>query len=393
MNQNIKKLMEFMGKNRFANYPIRNKELAASEDYVKNLYLKMLAVIMQQADETGELQGQDDFFARIVSGVHSGMMVPDYRRQALEIEVEDFRKFTEALAENPLKYRFVVDALLLTGIGSQSNEQKQLLVGLIEFLNISKAEATYLVRLSRSILMQDSAEYNQAEAGRPKNISFELFLEYTTLYVNILSNNEDAIYASYPEKMGFALEADGLCAKKIYLNNFKITLQKALSFEMADTVIIENCDFSGRGEEKNQIKYSYISITGNTKVKFIGCKFTDFQHRVIEEKGNKEINFENCLFENCYKERDGYSGVINSVYYEKNKWTEDNDIYLKFKNCIFRNCGFYGRQFACYGISNAGAKVENCTFFECLEDDDVLFPRGSININNTIDKGVKFQED
>ena len=47
MNENIKKLMEFIDKNSYVNYPIENKELIAGEDYVKNLYLKMLAVMMQ----------------------------------------------------------------------------------------------------------------------------------------------------------------------------------------------------------------------------------------------------------------------------------------------------------------------------------------------------------
>lgn len=401
MNENIKKLMEFIDKNRYVNYPIENKELIAGEDYVKNLYLKMLAVMMQQAGQTDEVGTA--FFTRIVAGAQTEQTVQDYRRQALEIEVEDFRKFTEVLQENPLKYRFVVDALLLTGIGSQSKEQQQLLVGVMEFLNIGKAEAVYLVQLSRSILMQDNAEYDKAEASRPKTISFELFLEYTRLYAYVLSNDEEYIYISFPQKTEFELTQADLRAKKIYLNNLKIALTEKITLETAEAVIIENCEFSEAGKKDDD--YTYISIENNNEVDFIGCSFVDFQEAVIEERGNKAVHFEKCLFENCRKSLyydDESCGIINSYRKETNMYGNQKPIRIDIKETIFRQCrcsqfnreNYYGRKGSCFVICNEISQVENCSFTDCInryrygdnwyDGSARLFCKGSIGTNNDI---------
>ena len=42
-------LCEYLEKNTAKNYPILNAELKKSTDYIKNGYLKMLAVVMQQS--------------------------------------------------------------------------------------------------------------------------------------------------------------------------------------------------------------------------------------------------------------------------------------------------------------------------------------------------------
>ena len=413
MNENIKKLMEFIDKNRYVNYPIENKELIAGEDYVKNLYLKMLAVMMQQAGQTDEVGTA--FFTRIVAGAQTEQTVQDYRRQALEIEVEDFRKFTEVLQENPLKYRFVVDALLLTGIGSQSKEQQQLLVGVMEFLNIGKAEAVYLVQLSRSILMQDNAEYDKAEASRPKTISFELFLDYTLLYAHVLSNNEEYIYISFPQKTEFELAQADFRAKKIYLNNLKVALTEKIKLETAETVIIENCEFSEAGKKAHDFTYISISIENNNEVDFIGCSFAGFHEAVIEERGNKAVHFEKCLFENCQKSQyyvNENCGIINSYRKDTNMYESQEPIRIYIKETIFRQCRCihfnredkFDVEASKFAICNEISQVENCSFSDCTnryksysdnwyDGRAHLFPKGSIGTNNDIVNSHVFARD
>lgn len=402
MTENIKKLMEFMDKTKFANYPIANRALAESGDYVKNLYLKMLAVTLQQAGETDGARGS--FFTRLVSGVQTEQSVQDYLRQALEIEIEDFGKWAEALRDNPLKYRFIVDALLLTGMGGQSKESKNLLVGLMEALKLDKAEVSYLVRLSRSILTQDSAEYDEAEASRPQAVSFELFLEYTLLYAHVLSNNEEYIYISFPQKTEFELAQADFRARKIYLNNLKIALTEKITLETAETVIIENCEFSEAGKKDDD--YTYIFIKNNNEVDFIGCSFVDFQEAVIEERGNKAVHFEKCLFENCRKSRyydNENCGIINSYRKETNMYGSQKPIRIYIKETIFRQCRCihfnrkdnFNVEASKFAICNEISQVENCSFSDCInrykgyggnwyDGGARLFPKGSIGTNNDI---------
>lgn len=87
-NDRISRLCEYIDKNKAKNYPIYNSVLNMETDYIKNLYFKMLAVILQQGQEISD--SQRALFERQVAGVECDYQVTDYFRQALEIEIEEY---------------------------------------------------------------------------------------------------------------------------------------------------------------------------------------------------------------------------------------------------------------------------------------------------------------
>ena len=76
-------LCEYLEQNTAKQYPIANAELAESSDYIKNGYLKMLAVVMQQSGNI--LKTQLEVFRRIVEGAKVENAAEDYLRMALDI--------------------------------------------------------------------------------------------------------------------------------------------------------------------------------------------------------------------------------------------------------------------------------------------------------------------
>lgn len=55
-SEHIKKLCEYIDQNKAKNYPIENAMLYESEDFIKNGYLRMLAVVLQVGNNITEGQ-------------------------------------------------------------------------------------------------------------------------------------------------------------------------------------------------------------------------------------------------------------------------------------------------------------------------------------------------
>lgn len=111
-NANIEQLCAYIEKNKAKTYPIKNEMLEEETDYLINGYFKMLAVILQQAGEVTD--AQYFLYQRMIAGTSSENSAEDYFRMAMEIEVEDYLKFTAELKEIDLSYRFILDAMILT---------------------------------------------------------------------------------------------------------------------------------------------------------------------------------------------------------------------------------------------------------------------------------------
>ena len=159
--ENLKKLNQHINKKKYDNYPIKNILLENESDYIKNNYFKMLAVILQQGTEITDIQSK--LFKRMLSGVNTEYTIEDYFRQALEIEINEFIDFTNQCSDMVLKYRFVIDAILLICCDKKDDKQIELAVSFMEFLKLKKEEIEYLSKLCKSILEQDSEAYWEAE--------------------------------------------------------------------------------------------------------------------------------------------------------------------------------------------------------------------------------------
>lgn len=361
--ERIQNLCEYIDKNRVKNYPIYNNFLSDETDYIKNAYFKMLAVILQQGGEIGV--GQCNLFERQIVGVNCDYSAADYFRQALDIEIDEYVNFTDQCKDMPVKYRFILDALLLTAVDSKDVSQIKLIASFVESLKISKDELQYLALLAKAFLEQSLADYVSAEQHCSTNVPNNVAKEYIGAMIqgHICSNDTMTIIHS-SRSNDIDLDKLNVVAERntpiIKLANVEVNLaQYPLTFEGYDEVIIENCIFEGE-------KYP-ICFTDCRKVVVKSSAFKGFSKFALVESNIGEMEIRDTQFENCIYKYDRYSDdwkeigcVIHSDYPSRNG--RNHLIRCSFKECGGRNTAHY---YTSAFISNIKSELDECYFENC----------------------------
>lgn len=361
--ERIQNLCDYIDQNRAKNYPIHNSFLSEETDYIKNAYFKMLAVILQQGNEIGA--GQRNLFERQIVGVNCDYSMEDYLRQALDIKIEEYVDFTELCKEIPVKYRFVLDALLLTAVDSKEESQIRLAASFVESLNISKGELEYLSLLAKAILEQSPAGYVTAEQQCSPSVPNDVAKEYvgTMIQGNVYSNDTMTIIHS-SRSHDISVDKLSVVAQRntpiIKLTNIELSLaQYPLTFQGYDEVVIENCVFEG---DKHPIRFEDCR-----KVIIKASAFRNFSQRALVEAnvGEMEISetqFENCIYKYSSKSNDWMEmGCV--IHSDKSAENARNHL----SGCTFRGCGgrnaenYYRSAF----ISNVKSNLDKCSFENC----------------------------
>lgn len=393
-SKNIEKLYEYISENKAKNYPINNSSIAEGTDYIKKLYLKMLAVVIQAGNEIKE--GQTMLFERLVAGAGGEESVQDYYKEALEIETEDFDNFCKEFKKSDVKYRFAVDGMLMAILGENDENALELVSGIMEALGINKKEVEYLSALCRSIACQGDDEYEEAEKIRPEEIDCRLFMEYTGAYRTVLCNNESEFKAGagYKKKAEVSelaeKDAKGhyiLSNKKVYLKNLIVNVKnQCVVFLNNDSVEITGCEFLN-GE---------VNLVFNNckKVIFKECSFKNFTDITICLYSVHEVVIEDCLFESCeyYYDADYYEGGVIGGRNTGN---------IEIKDSKFIGCGIRNKSNCVpkYAISNLTNIIVKNSYFEKCEayyrettkyTGGNLFRSSCKNISNEIIDSLKF---
>lgn len=373
-NDRIGRLCEYIDKNKAKNYPIYNSVLSAETDYIKNSYFKMLAVILEQGQEIYD--SQRVLFERQVAGVECDYQVTDYLRQALEIEVEEYVDFTNECKNREVRYRFIFDALLLSAVENNNDEQTRLLASFVEALNIQKHELQYLALLAKAILEQNTSAYVTAEENKVCSVPVSAVKEYVEVMLvgNICQNDNMTIIhpvTSTTVNTEVLNAIEQTQTPIIKLSNIQLSLdQYRLSFEDFETVILEDCTL------ENSSTYA-IHFNQCKSVQVKSCIFKNFKVRTIILDNVENISFENAVFENCEKQYRRSSNdweVLGGVIYSNYPSTVGDN---KFVNCVFENCGGRNTEyyFSTQIISNCKSILEGCIFNNCW----------NYNKNNNID--------
>ncbi|MEF9939691.1 MAG: right-handed parallel beta-helix repeat-containing protein [Ruthenibacterium sp.] len=400
----IENLYAYIDKNKATNYPIGNAQLADATDYIKNAYVKMLAVILQQGAEI--TQAQRNLFQRMITGANCDHAMEDYLRQALEIKVEEYLNFAVECKELPMKYRFILDALLLIAVEEKNEDQLKLAANFVESLKISKDEIAYLAQLAKAILSQSACDYADLEENKPISISLITASEYLTDFANsnlICGQRMTIASVLLPGKAvdGNIDLSNTVKTPVIKLANMKISMQQCgLVFRNFEKVILENCEFENG-------KFS-VYMTDCKSIYLSHCSFKDFSARVIVESGVDVVTLTDTCFENCYYEHSRtsntgwttYGCVIHSENPGKNM--KHSLVRCKFKSCggkhersdffifasasaficdcksdvigsSFQNCWHYNAnslpdpEDARRTMFAAGSNAVNCTFEDCAD--------------------------
>jgi len=392
--ERIQKLCEYIDKNRAKNYPIKNTMLENETDFIKNNYFKMLAVLLQQGDEvTG---GQENLFKRLLEGVKTDYKLEDYMRQALEITVEEFIDFTAAYKESPLKYRFVLDGILLINAEKRNKDVYKLLASFCEALLLNKEEVNYLSEVGKSILELDVGAYAVAESKAVASIPAEIYSGYISLIPSdcICSNEELVIFhPTLEEDVTIdVLERMGENpAPNIRVLNVTVDLSEySLVFRNRKKVVLDGCRFIG-GDRS-------ICFDECNKIEIRNCIFEKFTQRALDITSGIRLYIRNSRFLECIylDSANYYKEVLGGVIYMGR-----GVAYLDM--CIFQECGVQNHipgtvHTAKNAIIACGGKykVNGCKFIQCTSKsgkyiyDATMFPPNTEGINCTFENSAKF---
>ncbi|MEG0897654.1 MAG: right-handed parallel beta-helix repeat-containing protein, partial [Ruthenibacterium sp.] len=299
----IENLCAYIDGNKAQSYPIGNAQLVNATDYIKNAYFKMLAVVLQQGAEI--TKAQSNLIQRMIAGANCDYAMGDYLRQALAIEVKEYVNFVEECKALPIKYRFILDALLLTAVEVKHEDQLQLVANFVESLKISMDEIAYLVQLAKAILSQSDGDYADSEENKPTSVPLITASEYLMGFGNgnLICGHRITIASAFLPGQAVNNKIDLANTVKtpvIKLTNMKISLNQCdLVFRNFEKVILENCEFEGGGFS--------VCMTDCKSVYLSNCSFKDLIGRAIIENGVEVVVFTDTTFENCRFRHDSIS--------------------------------------------------------------------------------------
>lgn len=399
MNKNkIDILCEYLNKNGAKQYPISNKELSESTDYIKNGYLKMLAVILQQSGNVSN--AQLEMFKRIIVGAETEKTAEDFLRMALDIEIEDYIKFSDECKDLKLKYRWVLDAIILTCVEERTAEQLRLIAQFCESYNVSKDELKYIAAMAKAIIGMQVSEYVTAYEIKENSIPDTIFSDYMYLIANecICYNEHMTIFqASYKQKFSIQVlqkiqEVNTPCIKIIGANIDAANCN--LNFSNKEKVILESCHFTGGDKEINFSKCKEVIIRN--------CTFEHFSEGTSTLNYIDSVLIDGCNFIDCeYKDSiSNGEDYLGSLIYVMNIRGRFNLINTSFINCSgissYNSCYTYYRNKKAF-ICNIDSFVDNCSFTNCWYRDSerrnrtgTMFTRSSSATNCKFENSAPF---
>ena len=361
--EKIQKLCEYIDRNKAKLYPIFNDMLKGVTDYIKNAYFKMLAVILEQGEEIGD--PQRNLFERQITGVSCDYSMADYIRQALEIEIEEYVNFTDQCRTLPIRYRFLLDALLFVSIGQLCQEQTKLVASFAESLKIRKEELRYLAQAAKAILEQDAIGCMELQENRVLSVPDDVMKEYiSAMFIDSVWQNDSMTILYGGNSEDNSIEELNIIGEHATPNIMLLDIyikpeQHPLVFSQYESVTFVDCVFEG-GKKP-------IDFLNCGKVRVKSCLFRCFKTRTITCNQIEEMIFEDSKFEDCEyqysRNSDDWRALGGVIYSSKSDTIKKSS----FSQCMFRNCGgrnvnnFYSSQF----LSNCRSELRDCLFDNC----------------------------
>lgn len=277
-------------------------------------------------------------------------------------KIEGGREYTEELS---IKYRWVLDALIITCVKKQEVEQLTLVVQFCEALEITKNELKYIATMASAIISMSETKYVDAYEIKVDTIPDSVFSDYMYLISKkcIISNGHMTIFQPTYENDVTVQVLEQI--NKINTPYIKIigaiihADDYKLVFKDKEKVSLENCTFIGG--YKNAIFFNSCK-----EVMLSNCRFENFSNRTLVFDDSNLVVVDSCLFKKCNIDYDDdyYWVKKGSVFY-----SEDVSSIGRFEliNSSLIDCGVSHLYDDVFGfISNIDSFVDNCSFENCL---------------------------
>lgn len=149
-------------------YALKNQELLALDEYIRTLYIKLLCTVVQYENIPAE--SQQLYLKRVISGLEVEGNLGEYMRKSLDISETDLREFLSYMNDNSIRYYFVLDGLILSGLKSVSLDNREYLAQMIELCGVTKKELQQLCLIAGSVVRQDPDLFNEAKSTGMKKL-------------------------------------------------------------------------------------------------------------------------------------------------------------------------------------------------------------------------------
>lgn len=286
--------------------------LKQETDYLKEVYLTMLAVILQ-CEHTPETE-QITFFKRLIEGIESEISAEQYMRQALVVTEQLPQDFYNELYKNKLFKNFIIDALVMINCKKKMNTQQLLfLADLLNIFQISEAQLCEWSMFAKNILIQNKEAILKYVTDYADFENLKLFA-----YYNLDSNYDYYLDNGDVQQIEHLMNSESDC---VFFENCNFT-KNLLTYTIHSKKIVhfKNCHFEGIS-----IPLQYLNLHA---LIFEECHFKNFEHAVMLIDNVEHIFVTKCSIENLKISTQDTAAFIN-VY--------ENSGNIMMVNCDFEN--------------------------------------------------------
>ena len=360
----INGIRQIFGKIKDEMYAIQNPVTASLDEYIKSLYIRMLCTIVQYNNDPSDMQIL--YINRLRSGMGVDDETTDFMRKALDIKADEIKEFVEYMKKSTVRYYFGLEAIILAVISDSNDNNFEYLGELLEVISITKKELQYLCLVAKSVILQDSATYDEAKKyaeGTIRQVDFTTYIQ--NYYAGAIVDSKELLVYSAPDiNCEQNVQYPNVFRNKtIKFENLVISLSSDWIFNGCNSISFENCKFVNPGNNKLQ----FDSIEN---LSFSKCEFSQFKNSVMNIRGVKKIDISFCTFLNCsstcHKEDGGLINFKEKPYI----------IQINFLNNRMQNCNLITHTYSCCGVllnfnenyyhpTNIQLSVNNNEFMAC----------------------------
>lgn len=353
-------------------YALCNSELVMLDEYIKNLYVKLLCTVVQYNDDPEE--GQMAYLKRVISGIEIDDSLEVCMRKALEISETDVQEFLSIVEKEKYKYYFILDGIVLLTLGKRNEESYEYFAELIELLGINKMDLNYICAVAKAVLEQSSLQFDNAAEWlneRVENLDFTPYIRNFYAGTIINSESEKHYFASDKEISRNITYLTNYSERRVVFENVIIEVNDDWKFNGCEEIIFSNCTLLGtnkslRFDRVGSVKFSnckvenfsngvaFLDSINKLEVsfsRFINCGRTgsgDFRGGMFVIDGDnqsEEVIIESSEFHNCYIAADTYrynygvTGVV--LVFESQCSKKIKIVNNKFTGCECKNNEYY----------------------------------------------------
>lgn len=140
-----------------ARFKIHNEFLDDETDYIIDNYFIIIAFFMESIGNIN--LEQKILFERLVKGNDKNKDTDTFFVKIKRVNKIDLYEYLDIIKEKKLKYRLIIDCMVIAGCGGMSKKSIKLIGDYADILIVEKSEMDFLAEISRCILTQNSEEY------------------------------------------------------------------------------------------------------------------------------------------------------------------------------------------------------------------------------------------